>query len=93
MVTMQQAIQNRLIELMNEKKWTVTELARQASLNQSTVNYIVKAGVKNPSVQALYQISRAFGITLSEFFNSPHFEDITLEAMKAGRSKQHKSTS
>lgn len=89
---MQQAIQNRLVELMHEKNWTVTELARRASLNQSTVNYIVKAGVKNPSVQALYQISAAFDITLSQFFDSPYFEDITLEAMKTGRSKQHNNT-
>lgn len=91
MFTMQQAIQNRIVELMQEKQWTVSELARRASLNQSTVNYIVKVGVKNPSVQALYQIANAFGITLAQFFDSPYFEGIILEAMKSGRSKQHKS--
>lgn len=85
---MQTAIQSRLIELLEEKHWTVSELARRASLSQSTVNYIIKEGVKNPSVQSLYQISAAFGIKLSEFFDSPLFEDIALEAMKSGRSKQ-----
>lgn len=88
MNTMQKAVQNRIVELLIEKGWTITELARQSSLSQSTVNYIIKEGVKNPSILSLYQISSAFGITLSQFFNSPYFENIITEAMKSGRSIQ-----
>lgn len=86
MNTIQTATQKRILELMNSKGWTVSELARQANLSQSTVNYIVKAGVKNPSTQAIYQIALAFDLTLSQFYDSDLFLTIELLDMKIGRS-------
>ena len=81
-MTMQEAIRQRIIELMQENGLTTSELARRAGLTQSTVNGILKGNVKNPTVQSIYLIADAMGLSLEEFFVRRCFKNIDTEAFR-----------
>lgn len=81
-MTMQEAIRQRMIDLMQENGLTTSELARRAGLTQSTVNGILKGSVKNPTVQSIYLIAGAMGLSLDQFFVSRYFQNIDIENLK-----------
>lgn len=81
-MTMQEAIRQRMIDLMQENGLTTSELARRAGLTQSTVNGILKGSVKNPTVQSIYLIAGAMGLSLGQFFVSHYFQNIDIENLK-----------
>ena len=56
MITMQEAVRQRLERLMNEQGLTISELARRSALRQRAVQDIAKGKRRNPSMQAVYQI-------------------------------------
>ena len=85
MHTMQKAVRQRILPLMGEKNYSISELARRANLRQSTVNDIVKGKVKNPSMQAMLQIAKAFDMTLGEFTTHEVFLEIEDQPMKMKR--------
>lgn len=60
----------RIKELRNRKKWTQEQLAEYADLHVSYVIALEK-GRKNASLDVLYRISCAFGMSLSDFFDIP----------------------
>ena len=81
-MTMQEAIRQRLIDLMQENGLSVSELARRAGLPQSTLNGISKGNVKNPTVQSIYLLAKAMDLTIDQFFVSRYFENIDIESLK-----------
>ncbi|MBL3731658.1 helix-turn-helix transcriptional regulator [Lysinibacillus sp. HST-98] len=81
-MTMQEAIRQRMIDLMQENGLNTSELARRAGLTQSTVNGILKGSVKNPTVQSIYLIAGAMGLSLDQFFVSRYFQNIDIENLK-----------
>ena len=85
MHTMQEAVRQRILPLMGEKNYSISELARRSNLRQSTVNDIVKGKVKNPSMQAMLQIAKAFNLTLGEFTTNEVFLEIEDQPMKMNR--------
>ena len=85
MHTMQEAVRQRIIPLMSEQNYSISELARRSNLRQSTVNDIVKGKVKNPSMQAMLQIAKAFNLTLGEFTTHKVFLEIEDQPMKMKR--------
>lgn len=58
----------RILELKNERGWSLYKLADEAGLPQSTVANMFPRKTL-PSLYTLSQICEAFGITMSEFFN------------------------
>ena len=78
-MNLQDAIRTRIQELMNAQQLTVSELSRRAGLRQSTVNSIIKGDVKTPTVHSTHLIAKAMGISLHQFFLSPHFEHLENE--------------
>lgn len=88
MITIQEAVRQRLEQLMNEQGLTISELARRSALRQSTVQDIAKGKSRNPSMQAVYQIALGLGLTLSEFTNDDCFGRIEKIPMKRNRAKE-----
>ncbi|SOC22069.1 helix-turn-helix protein [Ureibacillus xyleni] len=82
MITMQEAIRQRITDLMSEQNLTISQLAEKANVTQSTVNEIVKGRVKNPSVLSIYKLSSALGLELGEFYDHPLFKEIIKEPTK-----------
>lgn len=62
-------ILKKITELRLEKGWTEYQLAERAELTQSTISSWYRKNLI-PSVPSLEHICNAFGITLSQFFES-----------------------
>ncbi len=59
----------RIQELLNERKMSMYQLSRLAGIPQSTLsNLFIRYNA--PSIATLEKICEAFGITMSEFFES-----------------------
>lgn len=59
----------RIVELRKERQWSEYHLAKEAGISQSTLSNLINRG-NNPSVYTLEKIAHAFGLTLSQFFNT-----------------------
>lgn len=58
----------RIKDLLEERHWTMYQLAQKAEIPQSTLTNLF-ARNNAPTIPTLEKICFAFGITLSEFFN------------------------
>lgn len=65
-----------------EEKLTINSLAKKANLTQSTLSDIMRGVNKHPKISTLSHITKAFGITISEFFNDPMFDEAYAEPIK-----------
>jgi transcriptional regulator with XRE-family HTH domain len=68
-------VPNRIQALCNEQSITLNKLATLSGVTQSTLNSIMKGESKSPSVSTIEKICKALGITVSEFFDDPIFQD------------------
>ena len=57
----------RIKQLMEQRQWTLYELARQSGLAQTTLANMWRRN-NEPSIATLRLICDAFGITLAQFF-------------------------
>ena len=57
----------RITELKEERGWTTYRMAKNAGIGQSTL-LTWYARKRNPPIDAIEKICKAFGITMSEFF-------------------------
>lgn len=79
MVTMQHAIQTRINQLCEEKEInSILTLCKKSDLSQSTLNELMQGRTKHPSVLTIKKISNGLNITLSDFFDDPIFNKVTL---------------
>ena len=61
----------RIRELLSEREWSMYQLSQASGIPQSTLsNLFIRCNA--PSVSTLEKICRAFGITLSAFFEESH---------------------
>ena len=60
-------ISNRVKELCKERNWSYYRLAIKADFYQSTITSIIQCE-NMPNLYTLDKICKAFGITMSEFF-------------------------
>ena len=67
-------ILERIEQLRKEKNWSVTYLALEAGLTQSTLNNLY-ARHSEPKISTLRAICNAFNISLSDFFYEDLSED------------------
>ena len=65
-------VQKRIKDLMELRGWTDYRLAKEADLSHSTVTNMFNRS-NAPTLPTLEAVCRAFGITLSQFFED--FED------------------
>ena len=60
-------INKKIIDLCNERGWSIYELSLQTGITQSSLSSMLKRG-NPPKIENLNTICEAFGITLSQFF-------------------------
>lgn len=65
----------RIDELRNQRAWSVHKLAKEAGLQQSTLNNLYERN-NAPTFPTLEKICAAFGISFAEFFSE--YKEITL---------------
>jgi transcriptional regulator with XRE-family HTH domain len=57
----------RVRQLREAKRWTQEQLAEHADLDRSYIAGI-EAGLRNPSIQSIWKVAKAFEVTLSVLF-------------------------
>lgn len=82
MVTIQQALQQRINNLCKEKNISILKLAELSKVRQSTINEFMQGRTKYPSVNTIKKISNGFEMSLSEFFNDDIFNKVKIEENK-----------
>ncbi len=70
---------NRILELCEERKWTINALANNAGVPPSTIKSIMNGTSRNPGVVTLKKLCDAFEITLDEFFATDEFRNLEQE--------------
>lgn len=78
---LQEAINLRILELLQERGWSVNKLAERAGLAPSTLKRMLKpyATIRNSSTAAINRICYGFDIPFKKFWRSPLFNDIDPE--------------
>lgn len=74
-----EAVQNRVIELCQAKRWSFNALANYSGIPSGTMKNIVSGRSQNPGIVTLKKICDGLEISLIEFFSSPMFENLEQE--------------
>lgn len=73
------AVINRLMQLCEERGWTVNHLANVSGVSTATVKSILYGNSRNPGIVTIKKLCDGFGITLNEFFSGSEFESLEQE--------------
>ena len=68
----------RIKELMDERGWTVYELAKRSGLAQTTISNMGRRNTE-PTIPSLRALCNGFGISLTDFFNAKEFMELDQE--------------
>lgn len=71
---MAEAVAKRTRELLFEKNKTQYRLIKETCLDKTTIQTILKGKSKDVRLSTVFLIAQSFGMSLSEFLNSPYFE-------------------
>lgn len=74
-----QAIANRIVQLCDQHKIAVNELASRSGVSPSTVYSILDERSQNPGAVTIKKLCDGLDITLGEFFNTPEFDALEQE--------------
>ena len=75
-MTLSDAINLRISELLKEHNLTVYKLSYRAGISNSIISDCKRGKVKEPSLSSIVHICEGFNIELKDFFNSPLFKDV-----------------
>ncbi len=79
---MYKALLKRLSELMVQRNLTKNGLANISGVPPTTVRNIFDGKSQNPGIVTIKLLCDGMGITITEFFNSPIFEELEIEDIK-----------
>lgn len=74
-----EAIANRILQLCDERKIAVNELANLSGVSPSTVYSILNEKSQNPGAVTIKKLCDGLNITLGEFFDTPEFDALDQE--------------
>ena len=72
-------VKNRLLQLLDEKKFSIYKLATESAVAPSSIKNILYGKSKNPGIVTLKMLCDGFGITLADFFNTEEFRNLEQE--------------
>lgn len=74
-----QAVSKRLTELLAERNMTQYQLYMKSGVPKSTIGNLVNCTYDSMKLRVLHELCQGLGISISEFFASPLFEEENLE--------------
>ena len=74
-----QAISERLSELLNEKKMTQYQLFMKSGVPKSTIGNVINCSYDSVKLRIIHEMCQGMEISLPEFFNSPLFSENNLD--------------
>ena len=74
-----QAVRMRILELCEQRGWTINHLALQCGLTQSTLNNIISGRNAGMNILTIKKLCDGWGITIQDFFQSDLFVHLDQE--------------
>lgn len=74
-----QAVRMRILELCEQRGWTINHLALQCGLTQSTLNNIISGRNAGMNILTIKKLCDGLGITIQDFFQSDLFVHLDQE--------------
>lgn len=76
---MNEAVSQRLAELLEQNKMTQYQLFIRSGVPKSTIGNVVNCAYDSVKLRVLHELCQGLGISLNEFFQSPLFDESNLE--------------
>lgn len=73
-MTFNEALAERINELLSEKKMTQYRLSMNSGVAAQSIDNIRRQRNQTNAVNIIYLLAQGFGMTLKEFFDSPLFD-------------------
>ena len=74
-----EAVQKRVIELCQAKRWSFNALANYSGIPSGTMKNIISGRSQNPGIVTIKKICDGLEISLTEFFSAPIFQNLEQE--------------
>lgn len=74
-----QAISTRLQELLQERNMTMYQLYISSGVPKSTISNLIHCAYGSVKLRILHELCQGMQISLSDFFQSPLFDEVNLE--------------
>ncbi|MDO4355478.1 MAG: helix-turn-helix transcriptional regulator [Clostridia bacterium] len=74
-----QAISERLSELLKEKNMTQYQLFMKSGVPKSTIGNVINCSYDSVKLRVIHEMCQGLGIEISDFFNSPLFAESNLD--------------
>lgn len=79
MLQLNQAISARLVELLQQRNMTQYQLYMQSGVPKSTIHNLIHCAYDSVKLRIIHELCQGFQINISDFFDSPLFEEANLE--------------
>ncbi len=76
---MNQAVSQRLCELLEERNMTQYQLYMKSGVPKSTIGNIINCSYDSVKLRIIHELCQGLEIGISDFFTSPLFEEDNLE--------------
>ena len=76
---MNEAVSQRLQELLKERGMTQYQLSMKSGVPKSTIGNVVNCMYDSVKLRIIHELCQGMNLNISEFFNSPMFEEENLE--------------
>ena len=74
-----QAVSARLKELLQERGMTQYQLYMKSGVPKSTIGNVINCAYDSVKLRIIHELCQGMGISISDFFASPLFEETNLE--------------
>ena len=74
-----QAVSMRLAELLEERGMTQYQLFAKSGVPKSTISNIINCAYDSVKLRIIHEICQGFQISITEFFQSPLFDEVNLD--------------
>ena len=74
-----EAVSARLKELLQERDMTQYQLYMKSGVPKSSIGNIVNCAYDSVKLRLIHEICQGLNISISDFFNSPFFDETNLE--------------
>ncbi len=76
-MSLAEAVTLRIQALMKEKNFSQYDFYTKGGIAKSTVSQVLNRTRENVAVKTVYEMVTTMGVSLSEFFNDPIFDEIS----------------
>jgi len=73
------AVSKRITELMSKQGMTNYQLYMKSGVPKSTIGNLVNCTYDSVKLRVIHEVCQGFGISITEFFNSPLFDEDNLD--------------